>query len=160
MSLDPNQFRALVVVPVLNRLGLHSPAAEELVLGTAAQESGLRFLKQLGGGPALGLYQCEPATHADIWRNFLHYKPELRYLVSHFATNGTSGHPNQDELVWNLAYATAICRVHYLRVNKPLPVADDLEGLAAYWKKNYNTTEGKGTPEEFIANYRRLILAA
>ena len=31
--------------------------------------------------------------------------------------------------------------------------ADDISKLATYWKKYYNTAEGKGTPLEFIEKY-------
>ena len=64
--LDPRQFAERVIRPALVKLRLQSPAAEALLLGTAVVESGLSALVQAGGGPALGLYQIEPATHADI----------------------------------------------------------------------------------------------
>lgn len=52
-----------VVRPVLRVMSAWSQPAEDLVMGTAAQESRLTYLRQLGGGPALGLWQMEPATH-------------------------------------------------------------------------------------------------
>ena len=52
--LDPGQFRRLVVRPALQAIGLCSPAAERLLLGTALTESGLTWLAQKGGGPARG----------------------------------------------------------------------------------------------------------
>ena len=64
------------------------------------------------------------------------------------------------QMVWNLAYATAIARVVYLRVPAPLPPATDLVALAAYWKRWYNTRAGSGTSAEFIANYRRFVTPA
>ena len=39
MGLNPQQFRSLVIRPTLRRLDLWSEAAEELLLGTAIQES-------------------------------------------------------------------------------------------------------------------------
>ena len=50
MGLNPQQLRDLVIRPTLKRLGLWSTAAEELVLGTGIQESGLQYLQQLGAG--------------------------------------------------------------------------------------------------------------
>ena len=60
--LNVRDLRVEVIRPALRALDLWSPAAEDLVLGTAAQESGLAYLRQIGGGPALGLWQIEPAT--------------------------------------------------------------------------------------------------
>ena len=43
-----------VIAPALDKIGLWSRAAEELVLGTAIVESGLTYLKQHGDGSGLG----------------------------------------------------------------------------------------------------------
>jgi hypothetical protein len=145
--LDPEQFRLRVIRPSLTRLGLHSPAAEVLLLGTAISESRLSALAQDGGGPALGVYQIEPATHADIWRNYLAYRPVLSARVLALAAGGL-GRPEQ--LVWNLAYATAMARIVYRRRPEPIPPAGDIPALAAYWKAHFNTAAGKGTAAKFI----------
>lgn len=148
--LNPIQFRELVIRPSLRALGLYSPQAEELLLGTAIQESRLVYLKQLGGGPALGLFQMEPATHDDIWDNYLKYHPALGRSIL-----GLSCSPELDagELVWNLLYATAMTRVHYLRVPEALPAEGDIDAQAVYWKEYYNTYLGSGTEEEYTENW-------
>ncbi len=151
--MDPSQFRVEVVRPVLVHLGLHSAAAENLLVGTALHESGgLRWLRQLGGGPAFGIYQIEPSTHDDIWRNYLRFRPRLNDRVARLAAIEPT---RPEQLITNLAYATAIARVHYLRVPAPLPDADDLGGLARYWKRHFNTHKGAGTVAGFIESYRR-----
>lgn len=150
MSLDKGQFTELVIIPALEVLKLDSPAARELLLGTAIQESGLTYLKQLGGGPALGLFQMEPATHDDIWDNYLRYRGELSSRINVLCRLNIP-----EMLVTNLLYAAAMCRVHYLRAPDPLPEAGDLDGQAAYWKKWYNTAQGAGTVEHYIRNWRK-----
>jgi len=152
--LDPDQFRSMIIRPTLVKLDLWSEAAENLIIGTAAQESGLRYLKQLGNGPALGLYQCEPATHADIYTHFLSYREELKEKVIAFLVPNTA---ISDNLVFNMWYSTAICRIHYLRVQAKLPEKDDIQGLAHYYKKFYNTAEGKASEDEFAYNYQSVI---
>ena len=62
---------SMVIRPALTKINLWSSSAEELVLGTAIVESGLTYLKQHGDGPALGLWQIEPATHEDLYTNFV-----------------------------------------------------------------------------------------
>lgn len=151
--MNPDQLLNLIITPTLKHLGLYSDAAAELVLGTAIQESHLKYLKQLGGGPALGIYQMEPDTHDDIWLTYLHYRPYLADKVKELELpQFVSG---ADEMVGNLYYATAMCRIHYRRRKEPLPVAGDLSGQAAYWKRFYNTSLGKGTMTDYIHNWGR-----
>ena len=149
------QFRMNVVRPVLEAISGHSMAAENLVLGTALQESNLHYLRQLAEGPARGLFQMEPATHDDIWDNYLAYRNELAGQVSAFLVPGRD---RVEQLVWNLGYACAMCRVHYQRVPEPLPDATDIQGLAAYWKRHYNTAQGKGTIQEFAEKFEQAIV--
>ena len=82
--LNIQQFRANIVRPTLEAIGAHSRAAEDLVLGTALQESNLHYLRQLNEGPARGVYQMEPATYDDIWENYLAFRAELSTRVSAF----------------------------------------------------------------------------
>ncbi|WP_067096153.1 hypothetical protein [Marinomonas atlantica] len=159
MSISYPQLRQFVVRPALEQLGLYSLAADQLVMGTIAQESNGSYLKQIGKGPALGLIQMEPATHKDIWLNFLKYKPALRdHLLS--MTSDTvdlvydeCGWPDHQALIWNLRYAIAMCRIYYYRKPQALPKASDIKALAQYWKDHYNTVHGAGTVSEFIHNF-------
>ena len=151
--LDINQFRELVIKPALTVIDGHSPAANELVLGTALQESRLQYIKQLGNGPALGFFQMEPNTHEDIWTNFLSYRKELAEKVMSLAATTTAHHPSSNELIGNMWYGAAMCRIHYMRVPDPLPKAGDVPGMAMYWKEHYNTHLGSGTEEEYEENW-------
>ena len=131
-----------VVLPVVEVLG-GGEAAAQLVYRTGLAESGYRVTRQVGGGPALGYWQMEPATEIDIQENFLEYRPALEeklWLVADGPHNLETNH----------MYACAMCRVHYMRVSAPLPDADDLEAQAAYWKQHYNTPLGAGTVEHFM----------
>lgn len=152
--IDLRQFRSLVIAPTLALLELGSPAAEELLLGTALTESGLIWLHQGGGGPALGVYQCEPATHQDILTNFVSLHPALAAKLYPLRMSSLSP---DFQLVANLAYATAICRIHYLRVPGPLPAAGDAMAMAFYHKRFYNTAAGATDPTESVVNFQRAI---
>lgn len=146
-------FRDRVIVPVLNEIGLHSDAAVNLLLGTALYESqGLRFVHQIVG-PARGPYQMEPATHADLFINWL----------AHHKNNALLGYseagllPTDAMNLYNARYATAACRLQYYRQPEALPAHDDLEGLAAYYKKYWNTSVGKATEQDFIDAWHRYM---
>ncbi len=166
MGLNANQLREFVVRPALHAIGFHTLAAENLVMGTAAQESHLKFVRQLNGGPAVGLFQMEPTTYHDIWQNFLRSRPELAEtilaaidygdLTAVRAPGVSAPYPEPSRMVWDLRYAAIMCRVHYLRVREVLPNALDVWGLADYWKKYYNTVLGGGTAEEFVDNFGRV----
>lgn len=150
--LDIGQFREEIIRPALETIELYSVAAEELVLGTALQESGLRYLVQLGDGPAKGLFQMEDATHDDIHDNFLAYRPDLRDRLK-MLTNLMF----PLVLIGNLWYAAAMCRIHYYRRPEPLPEAGALNSQAAYWKRHYNTPAGRGTAAEYVENWKRYM---
>lgn len=143
--IDPIQLLKYIIRPVLKDIDLWSVEAEQLLLGTACKESECgRWLKQLGNGPAVGIYQMEPATHDDIWRNYLPGRA-IKYKISDFAFNAGL---DADEMLGNLFYATAMCRVHYLRVPEAIPIG--LRKQAEYWKKYYNTETGLGTIDEYV----------
>ncbi len=153
--INKGQLRELVS-DVLSRLDMHSESAENLILGTIAQESrGGYYIKQLGRGPALGMCQMEPATMRDIYTNYLSYKSKLTdTLVAEFGIVG----PDEKRLHGDLIYQIVLCRIHYLRVKEALPEPDDLKGLAWYWKANYNTVLGAGTTDEFVENYQKYVI--
>ena len=145
-----------LVNSVLNQLKpeiKYSIHAENLILGTAAQESAYgKYTVQIGGGPARGKFQMEKATHDDIWKNFLKYKPRLAKLV--LSISGLT-EPDFNSLEKNDIYACAMCRVHYFRVKEPIHTT--INGYAYYWKQFYNTPEGKGTISEFMNNYIKYV---
>ncbi|EGX99987.1 hypothetical protein AZA_56441 [Nitrospirillum viridazoti Y2] len=150
------QLCTRAVRPALGVLALPADGAfgVNITLGTAAKESGGRFLAQWPTGPALGLWQMEPATHDDVWDNFLHYRPDLAARVSSLLVPGRD---RTDQLVWNLQYAAAMCRLRYYRVAAPRPDGTDVNALADYWKAHYNTPEGAGKASEFVTAFKAHI---
>ena len=133
--------------PALTSIKLWTPAAEELLLGTAIVESDLLHRKQLGNGPARSFFQMEPVTHDDIWNNFLKYKPDLARAISSLMTSSDAD--KIVELEKNDEYACAMARAHYARVKWPLPKAGDVDAMAKYWKRHYNTKGGKGNEDKY-----------
>lgn len=155
----PSDFLNQVIRPALTAINLDSPAAEQLLLATALQESDLRATVQLGGGPALGYFQMEPATHDDIWANFLRYRVELAASLRDLA-GIAAGTPRAALLASNHRYAAAMTRVHYMRVPAPLPPAGDAAAMAAYWKDHYNTAGGAGSTAQFMRKWASYQVAA
>lgn len=148
-----SDLRDVVVVPTLTHLGLASPAAVALVLGTAVQESGLDAIDQHGPhiGPGRGFWQIEALTHADVCDRIEARYPVLNHILLELAAPWPLPF---DQVATNLCYAAAICRLKYYLDPQPLPVTPDPDDLAAYWKRAYNTPLGKGTPEQWAKNFR------
>jgi len=157
-GIDPKQLLELVIQPVLSAIGLNGHSAQQLVLGTAAVESGLTYIRQLGKGPALGLWQMEPATYSSLWHDMLDKRPGLKHAV--LGLGPYLNPPAPARLISDLALGAAMCRVRYLWDPHPLPEAGDIRGLAETWKRAYNTRLGAGTPEHFVRAWQRLIAPA
>ena len=148
--MDKKQLIKLIKETLIE-LKLYTPEALQLVLGTIAQESALgKYIEQIKG-PAKGICQMEPATYDDIWDNYLFYKPSLSDAILKLCVTGDEA----EEMTWNLKLSIAMCRVYYLRDKEPIP--HDLVGQAAYWKRVYNTSKGRGTIEQYINNYHKYI---
>ncbi len=96
----------------------------------------------------------EPATHDDIWSNYLWVRPMLNYKARKYSASSDwpgMARPDPVELRTNLAYAVVMCRLHYYRKNFSIPHEHDISALASIWKRYYNTELGAGTREKFIA---------
>ena len=147
MSFDKKQFRDLIerILEAWDP-NLYSEAAVNLLLGTAAQESHFgTYLRQLGGGPAIGVFQMEPATFNWLRET---YSKKYSFVIGRTA----------EEMEWDLRLAIMMARLRYWFVPEPLPHPDSIAGLAAYWKKHYNTELGTGTVNEFVTNYHKYVL--
>lgn len=141
-------FQQLIVRPTLRLISAWSPNAEMLLLGTALIESNLTFLQQ-HKGPALGLYQIEPATY-DALLVYLKRPENAKLKQSILSACWIDSMPDAQALIYNLRFATCMARVFYMRFEEPLPEYDDLTALANYYKKYYNTAGGAALPAHFV----------
>lgn len=159
MGICTEEFRQFVVRPTLEQLGHWSPAAENLLVGTAAKESGLGFHLTGQQNRGLGIYQIRPRIHRSIWDRFLVNHPALASKIRGLASQHEFlCHPHA-ELATNLSYATAIAWMIYYRHGKTLPEANDIEALGQYWQRNYQRPYGQrkhalGAHQSFMASYQ------
>lgn len=154
------QVKNSIIQPVLDTLpsALTSPAALNLLAYTFLAESGGgEYVTQLGGGPALGPFQMEPATHDDCWRNYLDYEPVLADAGRRLACGSA---PTAQQLAGNWLYAAFMCRIKYARSPLSLPAANDAAGLVAYWKQIYNSALGAGAADTAHAALAEQAIAA
>lgn len=145
-----------VVRPAVEAMGRpysdHQTSVEQLLVGTAAQESGgFLYLRQKSAGPALGLWQMEPETFYDLWRRCpLPLKDVLR------AQAGAHS-PGADAVAWDHRFAAMMARLKYRDDSLPLPKPGDVSGMAWAWKHGYNSLDGGGTVEQFVFSWRRYV---
>jgi hypothetical protein len=128
-------------------MGLYSEDAVDLVYKTGNAETGYRHLKQMGGGPAIGFWQVEPATLIDIMDNYVKFRPKLGIRLKSL---GFDKRDMEVRLMGNIALQAVFCRLKYKRDKHALPKSNDLQGQAEYWKRVYNTHLGKGTIKHFM----------
>lgn len=125
----------------------YSDEAVELLLLTAAHESDLGTYLRQTQGPALGLYQMEPATEADTHENWIKHRKEVADYMKMFA---------RGSLEWDLKYSTIMARIYYYR--QPGAIPTDSLGQAEYAKEHWNTALGKATADDYYDAYHRYNL--
>lgn len=154
--MDINQFDKSVLVPALSLIGLCSPAAHALMLGTGILESNFDYIKQIGGGPALGVFQMEPATYNDIERYLKRYD-NATLRESCLSACLYTAWPNSDALMYNLRWSAIMARIKYFMIPDKLPLSCDASALALYYKKYYNTAKGDAQIEKCIDTFKHVV---
>lgn len=147
MTIAAADFRACVVNPALGALvpaGVpYSLVAADLLMATAAVETALGSRLVQEAGPALGVFQIEPASLSRLWASLTPGQlAALRPIM-------TSQSPIS-QMTYNLVFAAAICRLFYWHVPEPLP-PHTTQGMWEYYKLYYNTPAGAATATEFMA---------
>jgi len=153
-----SQVRVNLIRPILEAMGAATPckpsaASENLMMMTWAHESlGGKYIKQVGG-PACGIFQIEPATAHSLLENYVKRRKAFVDFIARYMTQQSI----EEQLVTNLALQVIIARLVYYPKPQPMPAADDLQGLAEYWKAHYNTPLGKGTVQKFLTDYALFV---
>ena len=127
----------------LNRMDMYSDDAAAMIYRTGMAETGYKHLKQMGGGPAIGFFQIEPAT-ID---NYVAYRPQIKTDLYALGFDEKDG---EMRVMSNIALQVAFCRLCYRRDKNAIPSLENMKAQAKYWKKVYNTKLGKGTVEHFM----------
>lgn len=138
MGICLDELRLMVIRPTLKHLRAWSAGMENLLLGTAAQESQLGFHLKQGRRHGLGIYQIQPHTHREIWDQYLIDHPTLASKVRGLASQREFlDHPHS-ELATNLRYATAIAWLIYRAAGAKRVPEDDVGGMARLWHQHFH----------------------
>lgn len=166
MGIYINDLRELVIRPALEHLDEWSQTAENLLLGTAAQESQLGFRMQ-PSEHGLGIYNISAAAHTRVWDEFLVTDPELASRVRGLASQQQFLKAPHNELISNLSYASGVAWAIYKSGHLTLPDASDVHQLAQCWlnyycPRDHQNAQTSNNPERnqdnFVQSYRNLVL--
>ena len=156
--MNAQQLLDHIITPTLKYMGGNycTDNARMLLLATAAIESKCGYYIKQVGGPALGIWQMEPATHSDIWANCDaladHEDNEFRNFIGGLQIpEGSSGGYNN--LLISPMYACAMARLKYSMDAAPLPDHNNILAMYTYYKRIYNTPLGASTYAKFEAAY-------
>ncbi|MDP1519451.1 hypothetical protein [Porticoccus litoralis] len=153
MIFTAGDLRHLVIRETLNYLNDWSQAAENLLLGTAAHESGLGGWHE---GRRVGLYRITPSMHRTVWDNYLIQHPELASDIRGIAGQHSFLKDPHGELATNLKYATAIAWMIYRRAEQALPDPANIGALGTYWHRHFRSRP-EGSAKDFVTSYQLLI---
>lgn len=132
------QFHHQVVKPTLRLLGVNNHCAEQLLVASAATASGLDPFAQQSG---LGIYQISSEQHRHVWDDYLAFLPDLASTVRGIASQRLFLQQPDQELVMNLAYATAISWLRYCQTLGQSPAQIDSQQLQQCWLRCYQQPE-------------------
>jgi hypothetical protein len=148
-TMNAQQLLDYIIKPTLEYMegNYNSKNAQMLLLATAAIESKCGYYIKQINGPALGIWQMEPATYHDIMLNCDALK--CGYVGMHI--HKLRGVWNTEPLIVSPMYACAMARLKYSMDTAPLPFYGDIYAIYAYYKRIYNTPLGASTFEKFKA---------
>ena len=156
MGICLDEIRELVIRPTLRQLHRSSAGMENLLLGTAAQESEMGLHLKYSRRRGLGIYQIPPQSHKAVWDRYLVDHPALASKVRGLASQRDFLEHPHAELTTNLRYATAIAWLVYRAAGISEIAADDIYGMARAWHRHFHHGPS-ATISNFIDNYFRYV---
>lgn len=129
----------------------------QLVLETIQVESYRTHVKQLGGGPALGLIQMEPSTYEDLMAFVRRYKSVNAQVMSFYDKKSTL----EENLKHNVPLQIALVLSNYWRKcgNLLSSFVATPESRWTLYKLQYNSTLGATDRERYMAAADHVALA-
>lgn len=156
MGICGSELLELIIRPTLHRLGVCAPAAEKLLLGTAAVQSNLGFFLKSHQG--IGMFGIDTKRHQDIWDKFLAFDEDLASEIRGFASQHEFLKAPHAELACNLRYATAIAWMIYKEANIDLGALKTDQDLAECWYKVFAKEPANQSPEDFLIQYQNIFV--
>jgi hypothetical protein len=143
--INPKQLRDLITRILKEIPHGYSEDAVELMMMIAAHESLLgTYLRQVGGGPARGVWEMEELTHDDTWENGDSICANAQILGIECAV---------EKLEYDLRYQIFMARQKLFMISEAIPSNRMVMKMAEYCKKYWNTEHGKATAYDYHEAY-------
>lgn len=155
MGICGSELLELIIRPTLKALGICSPAAEKLMLGTAAVQSNLGFFIKSNNG--IGIFGIDSERHQDIWDKYLAFQEDLASEVRGFASQHEFLKAPDAELASNLRYSTAIAWMVYQQANVDLSTLKTPQDMANCWYEVFTNNSAHQSPAIFLAQYKNVF---
>ena len=131
-------------VTICNCLGHGSHhTAVDILIETAAAETGVGLVRDTTVGAGMGLTQFDKLPFEDVKERSMHLRERILDDLSIDISL-----VEWDDLRYNPFLALLFTRLHYRLRPESIP-ARRID-RAQYWKKFYNTAAGAGTPEHYL----------
>lgn len=150
MSQRAASILAAAVVPALDLLPrrMDTPDARVALLAIGLQESGLEHRRQLGGGPARGLWQFERGGGCVGVLNHAASRDLMRWVCHDRGASASTGllhtRLEHDDIL-----AAAAARLLLYTDPHPLPAEDDADGAWSYYLRVWRP--GQPHPDSWAA---------
>ena len=149
------QLTEFVIKPVLEKItnGLTEQSLVAIQMIIAHESKGGIYLKQIGGGPALGIIQMEPKTHNSVWKfgdSVWENAIELGIVSQHELDNGI--HPKPDRLIYDLAYNVFMARQRLFMKKEKIPSHPG--AISMYLKEHWNSPGGAATDYSYAEDLK------
>jgi hypothetical protein len=148
---DKYQLTSLVIAPTLQEIPKgYSPEAVMAIQMIIAHESMCGKYIAQKKGPALGIIQMEPFTHAQVWKygDSIQKNAELLKIVT--PGLGVTNIPPPTRLIYDLRYNVFMARQKLFMVPAALPQTP--WEMSAYLKKHWNG-DGKASKSRYYADF-------
>lgn len=129
----------------------------QLVLETIQVESYRTHVRQLGGGPALGLIQMEPSTYEDLMSFVRRYKSVNSQVMSFYDKKSSL----EDNLKHNVPFQIALVLANYWRKcgNLLSSFVGSTDSRWTLYKLQYNSTLGATDRDRYMTAARHVAPA-
>ena len=154
--MNKTQLEELVVKPTIQEIpkGYSDEALLAMMMIIAHESLRGKYLKQVGG-PALSIYQMEPATYHSIWKfgdSIWDNALKLGFITTLDFNPCNKTYPKPERMIYDLRFATFMARQRLFM--KPKKIPKGMGAISRYLKENWNSSLGAADDLSYMKDYK------
>lgn len=153
--MNKEQLVNLVIIPTLKEIpkGISAEAVLAVTMIIAHESTRGNFLKQIGGGPALGIIQMEPRTHNSTWKfGDSIWKNAYNMEIISKDDFDNKRHPLPGRLIYDLRYNVFMARQNIF-MDRDTPLPKTPHQMSDYLKSWWNSAGGEAKSNSYLRDY-------